>query len=161
MVRALVNEHAKWLSALLRGLTRSEADAEDAFQEVWLRIIRLGGLPKGASPRAYLAQTARSVVIDRHRRVGREEARVFEADELIDESRTPDRAYADKATRAEVRARVKALSAELREVVMLRIEAELTFEEIATALELPLGTVLTRMRRATAELKAALEGKHG
>lgn len=161
MVRALISEHAKWLSALLRGLTRSETDAEDAFQDVWLRVIKLGGLPKGASPRAYLAQAARSVVIDRYRRTEREEATKFEAEELVDNSPTPERRFETKATKAEVRAAVRALPFELREVVMLRIEAELKFEEIAAGLELPLGTVLTRMRRATAKLKAALEEKHG
>lgn len=161
MVSALISEHAKWLSALLRGLTRSEADAEDAFQDVWLRIINLGGIPKGASPRAYLAQAARSVVIDRYRRTSREEATELEAEELVDESPTPERRFEAKATKAEVRAAVRALPFEMREVVMLRIEAELKFEEIAAGLDLPLGTVLTRMRRATEKLKAALEEKHG
>lgn len=161
MVRALISEHAKWLSALLRGLTRSETDAEDAFQDVWLRIIKLGGIPKGASPRAYLAQVARSTVVDHYRKIGREEATELEAEELVDDSPTPERRFETKATKGEIRAAVRALPFELREVVMLRIEAELKFEEIAAELELPLGTVLTRMRRATAKLKAALEEGHG
>lgn len=159
MVRALVSEHATWLSAFLRSLTRSEADAEDAFQEVWLRLIKRGGLPEGASARAYLAQTARSVVVDRYRREGREEVAEFDDEAMASSDPAPDVRHEAEDTRAKVRAAVRALPLKLREIVMLRVEAELTFAEIAESLQLPLGTVLTRMRTATERLKAILEEK--
>lgn len=159
MVRALVSEHATWLSAFLRSLTRSEADAEDAFQEVWLRLIKQGGLPEGASARAYLAQTARSVVVDRYRREGREEVTEFGDEAMVSSDPAPDVRHEAEDARAKVRAAVRALPLKLREIVMLRVEAELTFAEIAESLQLPLGTVLTRMRTATERLKAVLEEK--
>ena len=160
---ALVATHGVWLSALLRGLTRCEADAEDAFQEVWMRVIKLGGLPKGASPRAYLASAARSVVIDRYRRdgCGRE---VF-ADaasetegglavaEIADDAPAPDARCESAATHEEILAAVRALPSGMRSVVLLRIEGELSFQEIADELGVPLGTVLSWMRRATMKLK--------
>ena len=65
---ALVSRHAVWLKALLRGLLPGASDAEDAFQEVWVRVIRSAGTYRGGSVRAYLARIARSAVVDRHRR---------------------------------------------------------------------------------------------
>jgi len=44
---ALVDRHSKWLVAFLRGLLPTEADAEDAAQETWLRVIRFGETYRG------------------------------------------------------------------------------------------------------------------
>ena len=164
---ALVAAHGVWLSAFLRGLTRSEADAEDAFQEVWMRVFKRGGLSDVASPRAYLAQTARSVVIDRNRREGREdlvldvadESGVSPAETLVDSAPLPNVRLADAATREALRSAIRALPAGPRSVVLLRIEAELTFQEIARELGVPYGTVLTWMCSAKARLKRALGGE--
>lgn len=159
MVPKLISEHGVWLSAFLRGLTRSEADAEDAYQDIWLRLVKRGGIPEGASPRAYLAKTARSVVIDRYRRKGPKTEEL--SPEIVDESEGPDRKFERSSTRAEIRAAIRALPEKLKTVVLMRIEAELTFEEIAVTLEIPLGTALTRMRTATTILKRKLGGRHG
>lgn len=164
---ALVATHAVWLSALLRGLMRRDADAEDAFQDVWMRVFKRGGIPEGASPRAYLAQTARSVVIDRYRREGLEdlvldapdESGVSPSETLVDTAPLPNAQLADATTRAALREAIRALPAGPRSVVLLRIEAELTFQEIAAELKLPLGTVLTWMRVATNRLKRSLRGE--
>ena len=60
----------------------------------------------------------------------------------------------DAAERRErVGSAVASLSATLREVVLLRVNAELEFREIAELLHLPLGTVLARMHNAVAKLK--------
>lgn len=159
MVPKLISEHGVWLSALLRGLTRSEADAEDAYQEVWLRLIKRGGLPEGASVRAYLAQTARSVVVDRFRRDPADGVELSE--ELVDGAMRPDERVESLSVRERLRGAVRALPENWRSVVLLRIEAELTFEEIAAELKLPLGTVLTWMRKATEELKRKMGGVNG
>ena len=161
---ALVATHAVWLSAFLRGLVRRDADAEDAFQDVWMRVFKRGGIPEGASPRAYLAQTARSVVIDRHRREGLEdlvldapdESGVSPSETLVDTAPLPNAQLADATTRAALRTAIRTLPAVPRSVVLLRIEAELTFQEIANELGLPLGTVLTWMRWSTEKLKKVL-----
>lgn len=159
----LIATHGVWLSALLRGLTRREADAEDAYQEVWLRLFKAGGLPKGASPRAYLATSARSVVIDRYRREGREEllSEGEDAETLggeLTEETTPATRFEAHATHEEILAAVRRLPVGPRTVVLLRIEGELTFQEIADELNIPLGTALTWMRGATRKLRELLGG---
>jgi len=161
---ALVEAHSKWLSAFLRGLTRSEADAEDVFQEVWLRLLKRPLVNKISSERAYLASVARSVVIDRFRKEGRTSPILDEpdadgdsmADALPDADPTPDERVERVATHEEVLAAVRSLKPAFREVVLMRIEGELSFQEIADVLGVPLGTVLARMRRATERLKKIL-----
>ena len=164
---ALVADHARWLMAYLRGALPAEADAEDAFQETWMRVIRFCDSYRGGSVRAYLARIARSVAMDRFRRgglptmsldVGSEDGDAPSVD-LVDGALSPDQSCELRATAEDVRRAVRALPERLREVVLLRIEGELTFQEIADELGIPLGTALTWMRTATLRLKKTLGEK--
>ena len=177
-ISALVEEHGKWLMAFLRGLCDALDDAEDAFQEVWVRVIRgRAGAPR--TPRAYLAKTARSVVIDRLRRKkpevsldamvenGRDAVPSASAagdgtpalPEMASSAPSPAERYESNATAADVRRAVAALPFNWRQVVLMRIEGEMEFKDIAAELNIPLGTALTWMRRATEELKQKLGGE--
>lgn len=165
----LVTKHAVWLSAFLRGLTRTNADAEEAFQDVWLRVLKAGGVPAGANARAYLARVARTVVIDRHRRVGREDLSLdapdgtggTPAESLVADAPLPSERVEASALHEEILLAVRSLPAGPRQTVLLRIEGELTFQEIADELNVPLGTVLTWMRAATARLRKLMGDCHG
>lgn len=158
---ALVERNAKWLKGFLRGLTPSDADAEDAFQDTWMRVIRSCASYRGGSARAYLATIARSVVIDRFRRNGRrtvsidarDESCATSVDALADESPSPGVAFEKSVTAADVRRAVRALPSGQREVVLMRIEGEIPFKEIAETMGIPLGTALTWMHAATDRLK--------
>lgn len=162
---ALVTGHSKGLLAFLRGLLPSEEDAEDAAQEVWLRVIRACGSYRGGSVRAYLVRTARSVAADRYRRAGVPtvsldgDAGEGLAAELKDEAMTPGERFATRATADEIRAAVRRLPLRQREVFLMRVEGELTFQEIADQLGIPLGSALTWMRVATRRLKRQLKGQ--
>ena len=68
---ALVRRHAVWMQAFLRGLLPTVADAEDAFQETWARVVTSAGQYRGGKVKPYLAVIARSVAIDRLRQTGR------------------------------------------------------------------------------------------
>lgn len=163
----LVAVHTRWLMAYFRGALPDECDAEDAFQETWMRVIRFCGSYHGGSVRAYLARVARSVVTDRFRRSGPPavsldsggEDEVASSIDLVDGAPTPGESFERRATSEDVRNAVRALPKKLRDVVLLRIEGELTFQEIADELAVPLGTTLTWMRSATARLKKTLEKK--
>lgn len=166
---ALVAAHSKWLSAFLRGLTRSEADAEDAFQEVWMRVFSADLPAKMKSERAYLARVARSVVIDRHRKSERMVVSADEPDDegetlaerLVDTSPTPRENVEWSSLHADVLAAVRALRPGPREVALLRVEGELTFQEISDIMGIPLGTALGWMRTATECLKKSLKEYYG
>lgn len=161
---ALVVGNAKWLTAYLRGMSPSEADAEDAFQATWEKVIRSCGSYRGGSVRAYLTRVARSVTIDRFRRdrlttvsadaVGDSGESVAET--LADEAPTPGEAFESSATAEDVRRAIQTLPEGQREVVLMRIEGELSFKEIAELMGIPLGTALTWMHNATIRLKEIL-----
>ena len=158
---ALVKRNAGWLKGFLRGLAPSDADAEDAFQDTWMRVIRSCGSYRGGSVRAYLATIARSVVIDRFRRNGspsvsidaERESGGAAVDALADESPSPGALFEKAVTAEDVRRAVRALPRGPREVVLMRIEGEFSFKEIAATLGIPLGTALTWMHAATNRLK--------
>ena len=153
---ALVSSSAAWMLAFLRGMLGSEHDADDAFQNVWLRVIKSRSSYKGGSAKAYLAKIAHSVAIDMLRKKGRlpdllgEESML---EECISPNPDPGHVYESVSISGDVKAAVAGLDIREREVVLMRIEGELSFKEIAAELSLPLGTVLTRMRKATAKLK--------
>ena len=162
-ISALVAEHGKWLMAFLRGLAGE--DAEDAFQETWMRLLRSRVELREETVKAYLVKTARSVAIDRlRRRHSAESLDVIDergesaAEEIADPSPSPAERFESKATAREVREAVAELPFNWRQVVLMRIEGEMEFKDIASELGVPLGTVLTWMHRATDELKRKIGG---
>ena len=162
-IPALVAEHGKWLMAFLRGLAGE--DAEDAFQETWMRLLRSRVNLREKTVKAYLVKTARSVVIDRLRRrhptvsLDAEDRRgESAAAEVEDPAPTPAMRFESNATAAEVREAIAELPFNWRQVVLMRIEGEMEFRDIASELGVPLGTVLTWLHRATDELKRKIGG---
>lgn len=132
-----------------RSQTRGEADAQDLVQEVLVEVWRRAG---GHPPEdALVFKTIRRRAIDlaRHmdRRRRREEA-------SPDWWQPPD----DEPTRdAELEEAVKALPIHLREVVMLKIWARLTFRQIADTLAVPPATAASRYRYAIEHLRNAFK----
>ena len=154
---------------LLR-MSRDEGEAEDLHQEVWLKVIRgIDGYSSG-SFRAWLWRVVRNAAADRARKHVAEpilDAPVEEgADAVAFVDQVPDGSVISALTRLEeaelrvaVREAVNGLSWRLKEVVLLRLNGELKFQEIADILGLPIGTVLGRMNLAVAKLRQALSRK--
>lgn len=155
----LIARHERRLMAFLSGLL-GVAEAEDAFQEVWCKVMAKASSYRGGVFAAYLITVARRLAIDRFRR-RRELVRLDEptedgvslVDELSDSLPSPARCVELKATAVEVRESILALPLGPRQVVLMRIEGEMAFKDIARELEVPLGTVLTWMHTATQFLK--------
>ena len=160
---ALVTRHGVWLTAFLRGFLSGRSDVDDAFQDVWMRVIRSADGYRGGNVKAYLARIARGVAVDRLRRAGRivsldagDETGASPAEDIPSSDPGP-RAHVElRASAEEVRAAVRELPEGPRQVLLLRIEAEMQFQDIAAELGVPLGTALTWMRAATEFLKRKL-----
>lgn len=149
---------------MLRAMLPS-GEVEDALQDVWLKVIRSARSFRGTGLKSYLGSVTRSVAIDRLRKGGRtvsldagKEADVDSRQMSVDESPTPDVRFESSATKEEVYRVISMLAEGPRQVLLLRIEAEMSFREIADELQIPLGTALTWMRTATLRLKEALGG---
>jgi len=166
-MEALFNRHRRELFGWLVLHAENRSEAEDIYQETWLRVLENASTytPDG-NFRAWLWRIARNLATDRARKKkpalildapSREDDEAPMLDSIPDETAVHALAgmEADER-RARVRTAVGRLSAALRDVVLLRVNGELEFREIARTLDLPLGTVLARMHNAVAKLKKML-----
>ena len=169
-MEALFRRYRRPVFAWLLRTVPDRADAEDMYQEAWLKIVRgIGGYSAGGF-RAWLWRIVRNVAVDRSRKKMAvpilDEPMSDEADAgtRIDHVTDVDAVSAFMRMeagerRAFLRRAVEGLSARLKDVVLLRIHGELEFREIAEMLGLPLGTVLGRMNLAVKKLREAVEGE--
>jgi RNA polymerase sigma-70 factor, ECF subfamily len=139
-----------------RQWTRTSADAEDVVQEAFVRFWRhQRGLP--GEPTALLVTSVRRAAFDFARRDGRRVAR----EERATESAEPrvswfQRPVEDDERRAAIEGALQRIPPEQREVLVLKIWGELTFEQIARELELSPNTAASRYRYALAALRNEL-----
>ena len=157
-------------SWLLR-MTGNAAEAEDIYQDVWLKVIRSASDYRPGNFKAWLWQIVRNKTTDRMRK--KSPSLVLDAPVCVDgegELTVVDQLSDDAAANALMQIEeyerrrmacdaIDALPSAQREVVLLRINGELSFKEIADMLAAPIGTVLARMHNAVKNLKAALAEK--
>ena len=140
-----------------------EQEADDMTQEVFLKAYRgLSRFRAEAPPRAWLASIADNAVKNRYRARGRFR-RIFAASadapaspEPIETARGPEEQAGAGEARRFVAEALKLLPAEFRMPVVLRDLEEWSYEEIATSLDLPVGTVKSRISRGRGQLKTLL-----
>lgn len=147
----LFGRHWLWAWRLAFSVTRSATAADDVAQDAFERAFR--GLPSfngRSSFRTWLSRIVLNQSVDHTRRQSRAQLLEFtEAPfEWSDDVALRDRDLIDA---------VLALPLERRTVVALRYWARLSPPEIAETLDLPLGTVHSRLARALAELRSRLE----
>lgn len=169
-MEALFGRYRRAVFGWLLRMSQDEGEAEDLHQEVWLKIIRGIDVYSSGSFRAWLWRVVRNAAADRARKHVAEpilDAPLEEgADAAAFVDQVPDDTVVSALTRLEeeerraaVREAVDGLSRRLKEVVLLRVNGELKFQEIADILGLPIGTVLGRMNLALAKLRQALSQK--
>lgn len=162
-LQSLVERYRRPLFAYIRQMTRSAADADEAFQETWFRAIRKLDSYREKSFLGWLARIAHNLVIDTHRRrrpeveldreTGTGEALVTR---VPSRGLAPDRAVADAELGQRLRAAADALPADQREVFLLRAHGDLPFKEIARIQRVSINTALARMQYALTKLRVVL-----
>jgi len=155
---------------LLR-LVRRPAEAEDLFQQTWIRVAeKIRSYDPARNFDAWLFTLARNLAFDHLRRV-----QPSSLDEPVDEDSSADTklsrlAASDPGPHDQLLARERAshLAAALetlpviyREVLSLRFEEEMKIEEIADVLATPLSTVKSRLRRGLEQIRQTLEANYG
>ena len=162
-VQQLHDELGPALAAFLRTLLDSEADAADCLQNCFAILVQRGGQCAPAARRAWLYQVARNQAALARRQAGLQQ-RVLRQAAHQDGSLAGDQQRTDEVVaglladerREEVRQALACLPEAQRMVVEMRIHENLTFQEIATRLNIPLGTALGRMRGALKRLAVLL-----
>ncbi|WP_345891257.1 RNA polymerase sigma factor [Burkholderia sp. Ax-1719] len=170
--QALALPHLDAAYNLARWLSRNPGDAEDIVQDAFLRAFRFFDTFRGDEARPWLLAIVRRVWYDEwRRRAGSQEVAQFDElrDDLAPEGWDTGESGVDPETlaiRAEssrhVHEALQRLPVEYREVLVLRELEELEYREIATVIDVPMGTVMSRLARARKRLAAMLAAQgHG
>ncbi|MDD4101703.1 MAG: sigma-70 family RNA polymerase sigma factor [Kiritimatiellae bacterium] len=160
----LVARYRQSLFSWLMGMTGNRADAEDLFQEIWLRVIKNADRFNNVSFKAWMWKIAKNLLIDFRRKRRPDVSLDAVADEdavpLVDRLVAPDVDPASQIEMDDMTRRVMQAVATLpemqREVFLMRTQGALSFSEIAAALGVPLNTALGRMHDAMNKLKKLL-----
>ncbi|HSH58087.1 MAG TPA: sigma-70 family RNA polymerase sigma factor [Acidimicrobiales bacterium] len=156
-------------SAAMR-MTRKPADAEDLVQETYLRAYRgFGGFQEGTNLKAWLYRILTNTFINRYRSQQRRPDET-ELDDVEDfflyrrlgglegarATRSAEEELLDHFTESEVRDAVESLPEQFRIAVLLADVEGFSYKEIAEILDVPIGTVMSRLHRGRKGLQKRL-----
>ncbi len=155
----LVSKYQRKLSRLLSRLIRDPAEVEDVTQEAFIKAYR--ALPTFRGESAFYTwlyrigvNTAKNYLVSRGRRAptttefDAEEAESFEDGDLLRDNATPERLLQTRQIGETVNSAMEKLPEELRTAITLREIDGLSYEEIASIMDCPIGTVRSRIFRA-------------
>jgi RNA polymerase sigma-70 factor (ECF subfamily) len=148
--------HAPGLFRLAMWLERDRQEAEDLVQETLTRALEsFHRFERGTNCRAWLVSILQHVRSNRRRSRGRSPV-VADVDELAAATIAIMPEVPEHLTDVDVLRALERLQPNHQEVIILCDVEELTYKEIATALGVPIGTVMSRLHRARAFLRAEL-----
>ena len=155
----LVSKYQRKLLRLLSRLIRDPAEVEDVAQETFIKAYR--ALPAFRGDSAFYTwlyrigvNTAKNYLVAQGRRAptttgfNSEEAETFDDGDQLRDINTPERLLMSRQIGQTVDAAMDSLPEELRTAIMLREIEGLSYEEIASIMECPIGTVRSRIFRA-------------
>ena len=140
-------------------LTRNSTDAEDVVQEAYLRAFKFFGSFHGTDGRSWLLAIVRNTCYTWMQHNRSQELCVPVDDELDEIESTdldPEALLLQRADTLLVRQALEELPIEFREVLVFRELEEMSYKQIASITELPLGTVMSRLARGRKRLQLAL-----
>jgi RNA polymerase sigma-70 factor (ECF subfamily) len=158
---ALVLPHLDAAYRFARWLSRSPSDADDLVQEAVLRAFRGFDALRGSDVKAWLLTIVKNchlTALKQQQRRGfvplPEEHDVRDGEAMIATTPDPENTSVRRDERRTLDRLMSALPKEHREVLVLREIEEMDYREIATVTNVPIGTVMSRLARARAALKA-------
>jgi len=159
----LVLRYRRPLFGFLVNMTQSVEESEEVFQEVWLRVIRRLSLYRQKNFLGWLVRIARNIVIDRARRrkpqcsldEDRGDGRPL-VQKVKARGRDPRRELEAGELGGRIAQAVAGLPDNQKEVFVMRMQAGLSFKEIARTQKVSINTALARMQYALAKLRPML-----
>lgn len=163
----LLTPHLQAAFNLAYWIVRSREEAEDVVQDAYVRAFRAFSSFRGAAPKPWLLAIVRNVAyraLQNRKRAGNV---IFFSEDLKhrDQDAVSEAVSAEPSAESllvaadekqQLLAALAALSVDYREVIVLRELEGLTYNEIAEAIDAPVGTVMSRLSRARAELRDEL-----
>lgn len=167
---ALISRYQNRLYRYLLRLVREPAEAEDLFQQTWLRVAeKIRSFDAHHNFGAWLFTLARNLAIDRLRRtrpdsldepIGEDPGAGAMIDRLASKELPPIDRIFERERASRLVAALGGLPVVYREVLTLRFEEEMKLEEIAQVLGTPLSTVKSRLRRSLEQMRNCLEARY-
>jgi RNA polymerase sigma-70 factor (ECF subfamily) len=166
----LAMEHMSSLYSAAMRMTRNPADAEDLVQETYLKAYRgFGGFEEGTNLKAWLYRILTNTYINSYRAKQRrpDETDLDEVEDLYlyrrlggleaaRASRSAEDELLDLFTEAEVKAAIEELPEGFRIAVLLADVEGFSYKEIAEIMDIPIGTVMSRLHRGRKALEKLL-----
>ena len=156
----LATEHARLLYRVAWSVLRHAEDAEDCVQEALLKLYRGDSWQQMVNERAFLASVVWRLAVDKRSNRGP----VFDEDSdlrIADTRPTPESTAAETDERALLRELIADLPEELRDTLRLSALEELNSREIGELMNVPEGTVRTRLIRARSDLQERWTARRG
>jgi len=162
----IVKRYQRAIYRLGYGLTRNAADADDLAQETFVRAYRaLERFRVGEPLYPWLSRITMNLAFSLHRYRKRRPETSIEPLVEAGQQWGVDDDPAEHAAESEQRERMQAAFAELSEehqaVLGLRVLQDMSYEQIATTLNVPVGTVMSRLSRARVELRRRMAERSG
>jgi RNA polymerase sigma-70 factor (ECF subfamily) len=151
----LVERFSRYVYAVCtRGFRLSEEDAEDVFQEVFTRVFtHLDTLRNDAALRPWIAQLTRRLCLDSIQKGGREQATAEPlAEDLASDLDEIDEAFT-------VREAMTTLSDACQDILDRFFARDQSYRTISDELDIPSGTIASRIARCLSKLRIELEGR--
>jgi len=170
----LVNKYHRRVGRLLTRMVRNQEDIEDVVQETFIKAYRAIGNFRGDSAfytwiYRIAINTAKNLLVTQGRRPSTlkesndGDSETFEDNAALSNIDTPESLYQTKQLGEAVNEAMSALPEELRSAIVMREIDGLSYEEIAAAMDCPIGTVRSRIFRAreaiAVKIKPLLEPK--
>jgi len=156
-----VREHEASLFTYVTRMVGSKEDAEDITQDALLQAYRTWSQVDPDAAGGYVKwcyRIAHNLAIDLLRKKKPRSADDEEMERAVDQrSRRPEDVYEHRVQSNEVRECLTQLEEKYREVLVLRFQEDMSYEQIAEVLELPVSTIETRLFRAKKMLREKLE----
>ena len=160
-------EHMPSLYSAALRMTRNPADAEDLVQETYLRAYRgYGGFTEGTNLKAWRYRILTNTFINRYRAKQRrpveddlgdiEDLYLYKRIGNVEASRSAEDTLFDLFTDDEVKQALEDLPENFRLPVLLADVEDFSYKEIAEILDIPIGTVMSRLHRGTKAMQNAL-----
>jgi len=147
-----------------RWLAQNQTDAEDLVQETYLKALRgFASFQPGTNFRAWMFQILRNTFLSSCSKLERRMTIALDSEEedgpeLAIENQTPETLFMNRSNSEQVQKAIDHLPAHYREALLLCEVEEMSYQEIAEILSIPIGTVMSRLSRARQAVRESLSG---